>query len=91
MVTDNLDSLQINAAEPHSKDLIKDTHKVSVTSESNTPIAPADLHGMWYPTVRRALICLSKLSRCLDVGICFCLCLNYVHMLIFCKYICLYC
>uniref|UniRef100_A0A8C5IAL0 Conserved oligomeric Golgi complex subunit 3 n=1 Tax=Gouania willdenowi TaxID=441366 RepID=A0A8C5IAL0_GOUWI len=43
-------------------------------SRLQTSVSPADLHGMWYPTVRRTLVCLSKLYRCIDIfGLEFCL------------------
>jgi conserved oligomeric Golgi complex subunit 3 len=34
--------------------------------ENQSFASPADIHGMWYPTLKRTLICLSKLYRCLD-------------------------
>uniref|UniRef100_A0A6A7G0E7 Conserved oligomeric Golgi complex subunit 3 n=3 Tax=Hirondellea gigas TaxID=1518452 RepID=A0A6A7G0E7_9CRUS len=44
---------------------------VTTTNErfSRVGSSPADLHGMWYPTLRRTLMCLSKLYRCVDKAI----------------------
>uniref|UniRef100_A0A671PV61 Conserved oligomeric Golgi complex subunit 3 n=1 Tax=Sinocyclocheilus anshuiensis TaxID=1608454 RepID=A0A671PV61_9TELE len=39
---------------------------ISSGPRSQSTVSPADLHGMWYPTVRRTLVCLSKLYRCID-------------------------
>ena len=43
--------------------------KQNFSSSSSSSMSPADLHGMWYPTVRRTLVTLSKLYRCVDKAI----------------------
>ena len=40
---------------------------LSPPAGTHMPLSPADLYGMWYPTVRRALQAISKMKRSLDV------------------------
>ncbi|XP_038658615.1 conserved oligomeric Golgi complex subunit 3 [Scyliorhinus canicula] len=49
-----------------SKNVIKSGVSDVLNPRPQSTISPADLHGMWYPTVRRTLVCLSKLYRCID-------------------------
>ncbi|CBY07795.1 unnamed protein product [Oikopleura dioica] len=57
---------QGDLAYPEKLQMMEDIAKKLHTSMSSSP---ADLHGMWYPTVRRVLVCLSKLYRCIERGI----------------------
>ncbi|XP_063648209.1 conserved oligomeric Golgi complex subunit 3 isoform X7 [Pan troglodytes] len=56
----------VHLEEGESNSLTKSGSTESLNPRPQTTISPADLHGMWYPTVRRTLVCLSKLYRCID-------------------------
>ncbi|XP_078415632.1 conserved oligomeric Golgi complex subunit 3 [Cetorhinus maximus] len=57
---------EVQLADPDSKNVIKSGNSEVLNPRPQSTISPADLHGMWYPTVRRTLVCLSKLYRCID-------------------------
>lgn len=56
----------LRRADSRSSMLSLNSTEVEQQFKSRTGNSPADLHGMWYPTVRRTLVCLSRLYRCVD-------------------------
>uniref|UniRef100_A0A915EIY2 Conserved oligomeric Golgi complex subunit 3 n=1 Tax=Ditylenchus dipsaci TaxID=166011 RepID=A0A915EIY2_9BILA len=54
------------AAANHTDNIERETGK---SGPSNAQTAAIDLHCLWYPTVRRTVMCLSKLYKCLDQAV----------------------
>ena len=40
-----------------------------IDEQRSSSTSPIDQHCLWYPTVRRTVVCLSKLFKCLDVSV----------------------
>ncbi|XP_044261076.1 conserved oligomeric Golgi complex subunit 3 [Tribolium madens] len=69
-------TLELQDARTDSRSSVASLESQEVASiNSNNPLghfrsytgnSPADLHGMWYPTVKRTLVILSRLYFCLD-------------------------
>ena len=59
---------KLETMEKIANSLKKNTSDTDLLKEANNKhTSPADAHGMWFPTLKRTLICLSKLFRCLEV------------------------
>ncbi|KAM7543267.1 hypothetical protein Aperf_G00000006305 [Anoplocephala perfoliata] len=66
VITSNLQQQQQQQLQQQQQE-VKD-NETKEDSQRKISSNSSDFHGMWYPTVRRALVCISGLSRCLDVG-----------------------
>ncbi|KAH8409385.1 hypothetical protein KR222_002184 [Zaprionus bogoriensis] len=57
---------QLRRSESRASVVSSEAESVDTAYRVKQMNSPADLHGMWYPTVRRTLVCLSRLYRCVD-------------------------
>ncbi|TDG44296.1 hypothetical protein AWZ03_009269 [Drosophila navojoa] len=58
--------VQLRRSDSRASMMSSEAESVDTAYKVKQMNSPADLHGMWYPTVRRTLVCLSRLYRCVD-------------------------
>ncbi|KRZ37448.1 Conserved oligomeric Golgi complex subunit 3 [Trichinella pseudospiralis] len=62
----NYNPAEGDLAYPEKLIMIREISKSMASSGEDTNNIGSNIQGLWYPTVRRTVMCLSKLYRCLD-------------------------
>ena len=65
-IAEKIKTVNANNSSDSESSLSSASDLAAAQAASANRLSPQDQHGMWFPTLRRTLISLSKLFRCLD-------------------------